>query len=81
MALVVAHFRRGKNPFYCDPERARLYCLALGFFNLFTGAVMRSLLLLLSLCGLLLACGQKGPLYLPQSDKPAPEQSAPDDEE
>lgn len=42
---------------------------------------MRSLLLLLSLCGLLLACGQKGPLYLPQSDKPAPEHAAPDSEE
>jgi predicted small lipoprotein YifL len=37
--------------------------------------------LLLLLCGVMLGCGQKGPLYLPQSDKPAPEHSAPGDEE
>ncbi|QEI13550.1 LPS translocon maturation chaperone LptM [Cellvibrio japonicus] len=42
---------------------------------------MKPLILLLSLCALLLACGQKGPLYLPQSDKPAPEQVSPDDED
>jgi predicted small lipoprotein YifL len=42
---------------------------------------MKGLILLLSLCGLLLACGQKGPLYLPQPDQPAPEQTTPDDEE
>lgn len=42
---------------------------------------MRNWVVLLALCGLMLACGQKGPLYLPQSDKPAPEQPAADDEE
>ena len=36
---------------------------------------MKSLLLLLALCALLQACGQKGPLYLPQPDQPAPELS------
>ena len=33
---------------------------------------MKPLIALFFLCGLLLACGQKGPLYLPQPDQPAP---------
>ncbi len=41
---------------------------------------MKSLLLLIALCALLQACGQKGPLYLPQPDQPAPEQTDQDAE-
>lgn len=33
---------------------------------------MKPLIALFFLCGLLLACGQKGPLYLPQPDQPVP---------
>lgn len=46
--------------------------------------VVKPLLCLLMLCGLLQACGQKGPLYLPQSDKPnadQPAQQAPVDDD
>lgn len=44
---------------------------------------MKPLLCLLMLCGLLQACGQKGPLYLP-SDTPSankPAQQAPVDDD
>lgn len=39
---------------------------------------MKVVMLLLWLCACVSACGQKGPLYLPQPEKPAPEQAAPD---
>jgi len=39
---------------------------------------MRVAILLLCVCASLSACGQKGPLYLPQSDKPAPEKAVPE---
>lgn len=37
---------------------------------------MKTAVILLSLCVCLCACGQKGPLYIPQSDKPTEEESA-----
>lgn len=39
---------------------------------------MKVVMLLLWLCACVSACGQKGPLYLPQPDKPGPEQGTRD---